>query len=133
MIGALRRIFVKTIKDPWDMNQELQPGNGERTELQTDTAVLLAATHVANGISSSDLNMKDYYRSVVQSAISQGGMFRGQQMSIPWLRMTLAGLEMRSISPEVIWEGEQTNPNGTLPEMPLCEDLFPSESDLPQV
>lgn len=130
MIGGLRRRFGSSNSDPWDANKEFEPEVDGVSEFPTDTAVLLAATRVTYEGASNNVDMKDYYRKLVQTAIEKGGTYNGQKMSVPWLRMILAGLEMRPIPPEAMWEGDETaSPARTRPNEPAYEDLFPSERD----
>jgi len=133
MIDEIRRRFGRSAdKDPWDANQELEPEEGEASPLHIDTAVLLAGTQPETV--SNDLNTLDYYKNLVRTAIENGGRYADHQISIPWLRMILAGLEQKRIDPEMMWEGvDGGTPNGgLLPAIPSYNDLFPSERDTPQ-
>jgi hypothetical protein len=129
MIDGLRRRLTESIdRDNWDANQELQPEREDTSGLPTDKAVLLAGTKVTTEPTSNEVNLQDYYRDLIMTAIEQGGSYRGQQMSVPWLRMTLAGLESRPISPEVIWEGAARSAPDQLAEIPSYDDLFLQQS-----
>jgi hypothetical protein len=125
MIDELRRRLTESIdRDPWDADQELQPENEETSELPTDKAVLPASAKMTTQPTSNEVNLQDYYRGLIITAIEQGGSYRGQQMSVPWLRMTLAGLESRPIEPEAIWEGAAKSAPDQLAEIPSYDDLF---------
>ncbi|MDE1852405.1 MAG: hypothetical protein KGI38_01525 [Thaumarchaeota archaeon] len=126
MIDGLRRRFSKSVEDAWNADLDLQPEVEATTELPTDTTVLLAAQSFAPESRSNDVDMKDYYKSLVQTAIQQGGKYRGRQMSVPWLRMILAGLESKPIPAEMMWQGEEPAEPGesNLPRTPSYEDVF---------
>lgn len=124
MMESLRRRLSKpTGKDPWATDLALKPEISEVSELRMDSEVLLAATKAQSNPTSNDVDLKGYYRGLLVAAMRHGGEYHGQQISIPWLRMTLAGLEMRPMPPEMMWEEEQVA--GT--DMPGYTDLFPSE------
>ena len=133
MIDGIRRRLKSVDRDPWDAEQELEPEAEEASELPTDTAVLLAATQVTAGFAPNDTNTADYYKNVVRTAIENGGKYGDHRISIPWLRMILAGLEWKRVEPEAMWYGvEASTPSGSsLPEVPPFDDLFPSERDVP--
>ena len=127
MESLRRRLSRPTGKDPWATDLSLEPEISEVSELRLDNAVLLAATKPQSRPGSNDVDLKDYYRRLIYAAIQHGGEYQGQQISVPWLRMTLAGLEMRPMPPEMMWEGEQE----LAADMPGYEELFPSESIVP--
>jgi hypothetical protein len=128
MIAGIRRRFTHSIDDPWNADSELQPEVEEAPDIPTDTALLLAATKMTAESASNDVDMREYYKSLVQTAIQHDGNYQGQQMSVPWLRMILAGFEFRPFAPEKMWQGEEANgPRPFLAEIPSYEDLFPSE------
>jgi len=130
MIDGIKRRLGKSIgKDPWDADQELQPEElGEASEL-TDQTVLVAATLIE--AKSNDLNTLDHYRSLVQTAIANDGRYADHQIPVPWLRMILAGLELRHIDPEKAWEGFAGAASGNIlvHTIPKYDDLFPSHRD----
>lgn len=121
MMDSLRRRLSKPgARDRWDVDAHLQDSH-EVSELPAENTVLLAkAFHPV----SNDVDAKEYYRNIIRAAIQHGGVYQGQEISIPWLRMTLAGLEMRPIPPEEMWEGVQTV---DISEPPAFADLFPEE------
>ena len=133
MIDGLKRRFAKSIDDPWDADQELEPEVEEASELPTDTAVLLAATQATVPTRSNEIDTTEYYQGLVRTAIENGGKYNGHQIPIPWLRMILAGLESRHVDPEMMWYDADAASLGDapLPEIPSYEDLFPSERDFP--
>jgi hypothetical protein len=139
MIDGIRRRFAESIdKDPWDTELELEPEvEAEETEVSaipTDTAVILAATRMSTPSASNDFDSGEYYKSIVKTAIQNGGKYGEHQIPVPWLRMILAGLEWRHVDPEMMWYGVEAGDSGSegLPEIPSYSDLFPSERDLPE-
>jgi hypothetical protein len=128
MIDGIRR-KLKSIDDEdlWDANVELHPEVEETTELPTDSAVLLAASRL-RGEFSPEANQTDYYTGLVRAAIDHGGRYGDHQISLPWLRTILAGLEWRNIEPETAWDGiEAIVPSEPVAQGPPFNDLFPSE------
>ncbi|MDG6990044.1 MAG: hypothetical protein JRM99_01335 [Nitrososphaerota archaeon] len=134
MMDSIRRRLSKSPGgDPWSTDLAFEPEAPEESELQLDRSVLITTSRARGGPSPNEANLRDYYKGLVLAAIDQGGNFRGQQISIPWLRMTLAGLEMRPIPSELMWEGE---PEDFPAEMPGYEKLFPEDrmtKQLPQL
>lgn len=133
MIDGIRRRFGKSIDgDPWDAGRELTPEMVETVRFPTDATVLVAATHARGEYIPAGADAPDYYKSLVSAAIENGGKYGDHQMSIPWLRMILAGLDQRFIEPETMWYGvEAGGPGGPLPEIPSYEDLFPGNGETP--
>jgi hypothetical protein len=140
MIDGIRRRFGRSIdRVPWNADQELKPELDHTAELPTDTAVLIAATAATGATSAigefspADENAPDYYRSLVATAIENGGKHGDHQMSIPWLRMILAGLESKQIEPDMMWHGVESGGAGgePLPEIPPYDDFFPAERNVP--
>jgi len=132
MIDGIRRRFGKSIdKDPWDANLELRPEVAETAEIPTDTAVLTAARHETGEYSPEAANTPDYYKSLVTNAIENGGRYGDHRISIPWLRMILAGLEFKRVEPEMMWYGFDagTESGEPLPKIPSYENLFPSDRE----
>ncbi len=138
MIGGIKRRFVKSIeKDPWEIDQELEPeletDSKEASGLQTGAAVGPAGTVIAPPTSTNDVNSGEYYKSLVRTAIQNGGKYGDHQIPIPWLRMILAGLEWRRLDPDMMWYGMDVSGQAgePLPEIPAYDDLFPSDRDAP--
>ncbi len=130
MIDAIKRRLTKPERDPWDANQELEPEVEDTSELPTDTAVLLAATRSTSTFSPSDWNLADYYKGIIRTALDNGGKYGDHEISIPWLRMILAGLENRPIEPEMLWYmAGQEDSTGITPGIPSYDALFPSDRD----
>lgn len=127
MIDGIRRKLT-SIDDEglWDANLDLQPEAEERTEPSADSADLLSSSRVT-GEFSPNTNMSDYYAGVVRAAIAQGGRFGDHQISVPWLRKILAGLEFRTVEPETLWEGvDGLGPSVPNARIPVYDKLFPS-------
>jgi hypothetical protein len=127
MESLRRRLSRQTGRDSWATDLSLEPETSEVSELHLDDAAILSTAKVQSRPGSNDVDLKDYYRGLIYAAIQHGGEYQGQQISVPWLRMTLAGLEMRPMPPEMMWEGEQD----LAADMPGYEELFPSGSIVP--
>ena len=113
----------------WDVDQELE--SEEVSELSSDSTVLLAANIPKDHPPSNDVNMREHYKGLVKTAIQHDGWYSGQQITVHWLVMTLAGLEMRPITPEALWEWEEIEGSPGFDGVPSYEDLFPSERQRP--
>jgi hypothetical protein len=130
MIGEIRRKLttMTTIEDDrlWDADMDLQPEVEATTELPTVSEDTPSASRVA-GEFSPNTNMSDYYAGVVRAAIAQGGRYGDHQISIPWLRKILAGLEWRNVEPETLWEGvDGLGPSAPDAKITVYDELFPS-------
>lgn len=123
MMGSIRRRLSNVSVDPWALDITLNPGAAETEELPQENTVLLTQKHASG---SNDTDLKDYYKGLVGTAIAHGGWYQGHRMSIPWLRMTLAGLEMHPVPAEQMWEDVQES---SYPIGREYEALFPSERD----
>lgn len=132
MIGGIRRRFSETMNtDLWDVNQRLQPDQESISRLEYAPG----ATHSEAGASfgPDDVSMKDYCRTIIQTAIEHQGWYGGMHMSVPWLRMTLAGLESRDFVPEMMWEGEEERGlERRAPGVPSYDAVFEAERALVQ-
>lgn len=138
MIDGIRRKFAKSIdKDPWDTENEFEPeAEVEATEAPghpTDAAVIMAATQFAPPSTTNDVDSGEYYKSIVRTAIENGGKYGEHQIPIPWLRMILAGLEWRHIDPEMMWYGVEAGALGEPihSKMPGYGTVFPENDDAP--
>ncbi len=137
--GIRRRLTKSTDSDPWDADQELNLDFSqeveveEASELPTDAAVLVAAQDSVELGATNDVDPSDFYKNLIGAAIQNGGKFGDHQISIPWLRMVLAGLDSRRIESESMWYGYEpgSSPTEPLPETPSYDDLFPSDRDVP--
>lgn len=130
MIDGIRRRLSKSVEtESWNTDQELEPETEEPTEVPTDTAVILAASQRTPGFSPGNGNLMDYYKSLMKTAIENGGKYGEHEIPIPWLRMILAGLESRYIDPETMWYEVGEGSVSQLPEAPRYEDVFPSDGD----
>lgn len=133
MIDGIRRRFAKSVeKDAWDADKAFSPDVEEASEFPTDTTALLAARATAE-FASNDAGCTDYYKNLVKTAIENGGKYGDHRISLPWLRMILAGLDSKNVEPEMMWYGmEESSPSEEpLPQIPAYNDLFPSERDVP--
>ena len=129
--GIRRKLKSSDDENIWDANVELELEVEETKEFTIDSAGLLAATRL-RGEFSPDANIADYYTGVVRAAIEHGGRYGDHQISIPWLRTILAGLEWRNIEPEKLWEGVETSGLIAPSTQTLIYDkLFPSNGDTP--
>jgi len=127
MMGELRR-KLKSIDDEslWDANLDLQPEVEATAELPTNSADLQSASQETGEFSPNSYT-SDYYAGVVRAAIAQGGRYGDHQISLPWLRKILAGLEWRNIEPETLWEGvDGLGPSVPNAKIPVYDALFPS-------
>ena len=112
----------------WDVNQLLEPETEadfeslqmESTEVQTPSELR----------SESPESNTDYYVNLVKASIAHDGRLGSHTIPIPWLRMTLAGLEGRLTRVEDMWNGPrsgepgwQTEPSGDLGRPPF-DDIF---------
>lgn len=132
MIDRLRR-RLRSADDErlWKADLPLKPDVEDR--LQSESATLSDETGVA---SYTPVTNGDYYTNLVRAAIAHGGAHGDHRISVPWLRMILAGLEWRRIEPETMWDGFEAtgrdNRRGTNSVLPY-DDLFPSETNLLRV
>ena len=131
MIDDIRRRLRPTSESSWDVDQEFQPETDVISE-RVDTALVLKRLQTTTGYSFRDTTMKEHYANLVQSAINAGGRHGDVQISIPWLRMTLAGLESRRFDPEMMWEGaeEDAAPQPYIPGVISYEKLFHPEKPI---
>lgn len=130
MIDGIRRKLTSIDDSLWDANLDLQP-EVESIEIPTDSSDLMIASRVV-GEFSPDANKLDYYTGLVRAALAQGGKYGDHQISVPWLRNILAGLEWRNIEPEKLWEGVETSGlNAPGAQIPIYDKLFPSNENDP--
>lgn len=122
MMESIRRRFKSGGKDLWATDLVLEPEVSEASEMFTDHTSL---PHTKAHSPSNDVDMRDYYKGLILTAIDHGGEYQGHQISIPWLRMTLAGLEMRPMPPEMMWQGE---PEEAIADMGRYDTLFPDQT-----
>jgi len=126
--GIRRRLGKATAGEAWGTDEELEPEIEEVAEPQGDIAVLVTAAQATGQYAPDDPSTPDYYESLVRTAIDNGGRHGDHSISIPWLRMILAGLELKRIEPEMMWYGIESGEAGREPisEIPPYEDLFQS-------
>ena len=112
--------------DRWDANQDF-PEGGDSQGASVDNALPVKDEDTPIE-GSNEINAADYYKILVRTAIEHGGRHGDHQISIPWLRMILAGLEFRRIDPEMMWYGFEAGASDGVPpaEIPDYDDLFPS-------
>ena len=80
--------------DAWDLNQQL----GVEDTDEAGVPVTLGGTP-ANPPSRTEAriqNLRGYYEDLIRTAIEKGGRFGGYEISMPWLKATLARLEGRN-------------------------------------
>lgn len=133
MIDGIRRKLGRPISsDPWDADLALQEAPQER-EVTIDTSVLLTDKPQMGEFAPDDENTHDFFKTLVATAIENGGRVGGHQISVAWLRMIQAGLEMRPIEPEMMWTGVETDRLSRYhaPGTSSYDDLFPDEKRAP--
>ena len=123
--GLKKRFGIPGVETDWAVDQELESEGAE--ELSSDSAVLLATNLPKSHPVSNDVDLREYYRGVMRAAIQHEGRYQEHQMPFHWLVMTLAGLEMRPISLEALWERDGTTSSLIFPGVSLYEELFPSD------
>ena len=128
MIDGIRRRLKSIDRDLWDTNQELEPEIDDSQQVLADKSLILEEGEERTHLGSNEVNATEHYRGLLRTAIEHGGRHGNHQISIPWLRMTLAGLELRHIEPEMMWYGIEPGTPGTpaSKEIPAYDDLFPS-------
>lgn len=130
MIDGIKRKLTSIDDSLWNANLDLQPEAGESTELPTNSADPLSNSR-ATGEFSPITSMADYYAGVVRAAIAQGGRYGDHQISLPWLRTILAGLEWRNVEPESLWDGVDASGLGVPDaQIPVYDEFFPSNGDV---
>ena len=92
-------------RDPWDANQSLDAEADGASEQVEDNELLLTVPRGASPQGSNELKDVDLYRSVLTAAIEHGGRVGDHTLPVPWLRMTLAGLDFKLVEPEMMWYG----------------------------
>lgn len=128
MIDGIRRRFGKTTAGgTWDFDQELKPDT-EDTGLPTDASTS-TAPYASGRYAPDNDSTPDYYKSLVQTAIENGGRHGDHSISIPWLRMILAGLESKKIELRMMWYGVEAGESEEEGEIPSYEHLFRSSRD----
>jgi len=129
--GIMRRLGNTAAEDPWGADEGLKPEIGDNAVLPRGSGVLGEATRVSGQYAPDDPSTPDYYKSLVRTAIENGGRHGYQSISIPWLRMILAGLESRQMEPETMWYGIEAGEvrREPMPEIPPYEEVFRSSRD----
>jgi hypothetical protein len=129
--GIRRRLGKAAAGDPWGADEELEPEIEGVAEPPGDIAVLVTTTQETGQYAPDNPSAPDYYESLVRNAIKNGGRHGDHSISIPWLRMILAGLESKQIEPEMMWYGVEADETRREPisETSPYEDLFKSGRD----
>lgn len=133
MIGIIRRKFTESMNaDLWNVNRSLQPEPDSTPVFRHPPAD--ATSNFGAGYGPNDNSAKAFCKTVVETAIAQQGWYGGMRISVPWLRMTLAGLESERFAPEMMWEGveEQDARGRHVPGLPSYDSVFESERALVQ-
>jgi hypothetical protein len=135
MIDGIRRRLGKTATDgSWESDQELNPEIEEDTGLPTDTTVSVVLAYTSGRYAPDNASTPDRYKSLVQTAIENGGRLGDHSISVPWLRMILAGLESKQIELKAMWYGidpGETERGSVGDETRSYEDVFRSGRDAP--
>jgi hypothetical protein len=132
MMEGIRRFGRGSMRggDRWDIDQELEPESEADFEFPGEKKVLVSQAKLLPRFTSSHSSGVEYQRNLVLTALDQGGKFGSHRISLPWLRMILAGLEGRNISPEAVWEGvEMPDPVQPRGQSTSYYDLFPVEGE----
>ncbi len=128
MIDGIRRRLGKSAGGPWGTGEELEPEIDEIAARPGDSVVFEPISSALGRYVPDDTSTPDYYKSLVRTAIENGGRHGYHRISIPWLRMILAGLESKPIEPETMWYGIEAGEirRESMTEIPSYEDLFQS-------
>ena len=127
MMGEIKRKLQSIDDDSlWDADMVLEPEVEATMELPTDGQDMPSASRMTGEFSPNN-STSDYYAGVVRAAIEQGGRYGDHQISLPWLRKILAGLEWRNVETETLWEGvDGLGPTVHDAKIPVYEELFPA-------
>ncbi|QQG48232.1 MAG: hypothetical protein HY247_05595 [archaeon] len=126
MFERIRRTVSKpATAGRWDPDQALEPEVEADQEPRVENTVPASPPTETHKFDSSGV---EYQRTLVQTAIDQGGKLYNHEMSLPWLRTILAGLEGREVRPEDAWDAESIDmPESPVP--PTYYKLFPAERE----
>ena len=106
MIEGIRRMVGSAGKSDWDVNQLIEPETEADFESQEmEPTEVHTPSELRSEPPESDT---DYYVNLVKASIDQNGKFGKQMIPVPWLRMTLAGLEGRPTRVEDMWTGPRS-------------------------
>ena len=132
MIEGIRRRFGKAPpNDSWNSDQELKPDMEEEAGVSTDAPVSAVLSYPTGRYAPDSAGTPDYYTSLVQTALEKGGRFGDHSISISWLRMIRAGLELKQIELGMMWYGVEAGEleREAKGESPSYGDLFRSNRD----
>jgi hypothetical protein len=122
MLDSIKRKLKKRAPaDSWSANLTFEPVSASAAELPAARTAFPAAGYEAHP-ASNDVNMRDYYKGLARTAILHGGRYQEFEIPVPWLIMTLSGLEMKPMPAEMMWKYEQQDLAGT----PEFDELFAS-------
>jgi hypothetical protein len=129
MINGIRRRLGNA--SAADLDLGLKPEIDVNAEPSRERKVLQAAATASGHYIPDDPGTPDYYKNLVRTAIENGGRHGYHSISIPWLRMILAGLESKQIEPEMMWYGIEAGEirREQTPAVPSYENLFQSGRD----
>jgi hypothetical protein len=129
--GIRRKLGKAAASDPWGADEELEPEIAEDAAPPGGIAGFVTVSGATGKYVPDDPSAPDYYKSLVRTALENGGRHGLQSISIPWLRMILAGLESKQIDPEMMWYGMEAGETRRepMPEIPPYEDLFQAGQD----
>ena len=125
MLEEFRRVVGGTEdgSSRWDINLGLDTEDTEEPATEENTPENLdEGNNVYDPTSETD-----YYTSLVRASIAAGGKHAGQEISVNWLRMILAGLEGRDASiDQMLWDPRYERPEpDDLAPAPFAE-VFPA-------
>lgn len=106
MIGRIKRAITKSVEDDphWDLDSAFGGDEHHDTESWNDTE--LPDIDKGDGVFAPDtLTEVERQANLIRVAMQHGGKFGTHEIPLPWLRMTLAGLEGRAIDVDEMWEG----------------------------
>ncbi|MBI3860240.1 MAG: hypothetical protein HY296_08455 [Thaumarchaeota archaeon] len=125
MLSRIRQMVGRTTEGTdWTLQAELDAPEPETPP----TAPSPILPEIPNQAEYDPNSNTDHYADLVRLSIDQGGKLGKHEIPVGWLRMTLAGLEGRSLSVEEMWEFEcsdSENVSQDGPRLPY-DELFPS-------
>jgi hypothetical protein len=127
LIGRIRRVF----RGPQDEELSWNPDEPFEDTLEADagpaTEVVFEPSPLGGVFAPSSTNEVERQAELVRAAMAQGGKCGDHEIPIPWLRMTLAGLEGRAIDVDAMWEGVASPVcMDPVEESPAYQSLFPT-------
>ena len=128
MIGAFKRVFRGSEEakpgPSWVVNERIE---AEEVDGQAELPSESPQGERRGVFVPYDTDVVQQQVELIRAAIALGGRFGDHEIPMPWLRMTLAGLEGRPIDQEAMWEGIAAPPRkDPVEESPTYQELFPS-------